>query len=113
MLSGHRSVRRRPGRNNRPARIAVPVVAVMALALAVGIVVASGRGPAKLRSAASSPQTAAVSSSAVNPNCAIIVPANPLTAKGLATPYQLTGPAGTSPAASGCPVINSIHLGGV
>src|SRR5580692_4084216 len=98
MLSGHRSVRRRPGRNNRPARIAVPVVAVMALALAVGIVVASGRGPAKLRSAASSSQTAGVSSSAVNPNCAIIVPANPLTAKGLATPYQLTGPAGTSPA---------------
>jgi hypothetical protein len=83
----------------------------MALALAVGIVVASGRGPAKLRSAASSSQTAGVSSSAVNPNCAIIVPANPLTAKGLATPYQLTGPAGTSPAASGCQMINSINLG--
>src|SRR3984885_7399761 len=111
MLSGHRSVRRRPGGNNRTARIAVPVVAVMALALAVGIVVASGRGPAKLRSAASSSQTAGVSSSAVNPNCAIIVPANPLTAKGLATPYQLTGPAGTSPAASGCQMINSINLG--
>jgi hypothetical protein len=111
MLSGHRSVRRRPGRNNRTARIAVPVVAVMALALAVGIVAASGHGPAKLRSAASSSQTAGVSTSAVNPNCAIIVPANPLTAKGLATPYQLTGPAGTSPAASGCQMINSINLG--
>jgi hypothetical protein len=111
MLSGHRSARRRPGRNKRRARIAVPVVAVMALALTIGIVAASGRGPAKLRSAASSSQDLGVSSTAVNPNCAIIVPAHPLTAKGLATPYQLTGPAGTSPAASGCQMINSINLG--
>jgi hypothetical protein len=35
-------------------------------------------------------------------SCDIIVPANPLTARGLATPYQLTGTDGKSPAASGC-----------
>jgi hypothetical protein len=66
-------------------------------------------GEAPLRG--SSSQTAGVSSSAVNPNCAIIVPAHPLTAKGLATPYQLTGPDGTSPAATGCQMINSLNLG--
>ena len=55
--------------------------------------------------------TQGVSSTAVNADCDIIVPAQPLTAKGLATPYQLTGPDGESPAASGCQTINSINLG--
>ena len=46
-----------------------------------------------------------------NPNCDIIVPANPLSAQGLATPYQLTGP-GESPAAdSGCTMTNAANLG--
>ena len=40
MLSGHGSARRRRGRNNRAARIAVPVAAVMALGLG---------GPASIR----------------------------------------------------------------
>ncbi len=111
MLSGHRSARRRSGRNNRTARIAVPVVGVMALALTVGILAASGHAPARLSSAASSAQDQQVTSTANNPNCAIIVPAHPLTAKGLATPYQLTGPDGTSPAATGCQMINSVLLG--
>ena len=31
--------------------------------------------------------------------------------KGLATPYQLTGPDGETPAASGCQMINSVNLG--
>jgi hypothetical protein len=35
----------------------------------------------------------AQSDSAPNPNCTLIVPANPLTAQGLATPYQLKGTA--------------------
>jgi hypothetical protein len=109
MLSGHRSVSHRRGRNNRTVRIAVPVTVVMALGLILGIIlVPSGGKGAKLRSSASS---AGVSSSAVNANCDIIVPANPLSAKGLATPYQLTGPAGTTPAASGCQMSNSINLG--
>ena len=111
MLSGHGPARRRRGRNNRAARIAVPVAAVMALGLTVGIVVGtSGHGAPKLRSAAASGSTG-VSSTAIEDTCDIIVPAHPLTAKGLATPYQLTGPAGGSPAATGCQMINSINLG--
>jgi hypothetical protein len=114
MLSGHAySRRRRRGRNsNRTARIAIPVAAVIALGLAVGIVVtSSGNGATKIRSAAASSSTAGVSSTAVEDTCDIIVPAHPLTAKGLATPYQLTGPSGGSPAATGCQMINSFNLG--
>jgi hypothetical protein len=111
MLIDHRPVRRRRGRNNRAARIAVPVAAVMALGVTAGIVVgASGHNTPKLRSAAASGSTG-VSSTAVEDTCVIVVPAHPLTAKGLATPYQLTGPAGGSPAATGCQMTNSINLG--
>jgi len=111
VLSGLGSARRRRGRNNRAARIAIPVAAVMALGVTVGIVVgASGHNTPKLHSAASS-GSAGVSSTAVEDTCDIIVPAHPLTAKGLATPYQLTGPAGGSPAATGCQMINSLNLG--
>jgi hypothetical protein len=111
MLSGNGSARRRRGRNNRAARIAVPVAAVMALGLTVGIVVGtSGHGAPKLRSAAAS-GSAGVSASSIQNTCDIIVPAHPLTAKGLATPYQLTGAAGGSPAATGCQMTNTINLG--
>ena len=83
----------------------------MALGVTVGIVVgASGHSPPKLHSAASS-GSAGVSSTAVEDTCDIIVPAHPLTAKGLATPYQLTGAAGGSPAATGCQMVNSLNLG--
>jgi hypothetical protein len=44
-------------------------------------------------------------------SCDIIVPPNPLSARGLATPYQLTGPDGMSPAASGCTMANVGNLG--
>jgi hypothetical protein len=112
MLSSHGSARRRRGRNNRAVRIAVPVTTAAALGLTVGIfAAASGGGPTKLHPAAASSATQGVSSTAVNADCDIIVPAHPLTAKGLATPYQLTGAGGTSPAASGCQTINSINLG--
>src|SRR6516164_7471063 len=111
MLSGNGSARRRRGRNNRAARIAVPVAAVMVLGLTVGIVVGtSGHGAPNLRSAAAS-GSAGVFNSSIQDTCDIIVPAHPLTAKGLATPYQLTGPAGGSPAATGCQMTNSINLG--
>ena len=43
--------------------------------------------------------------------CRIIVPANPLSAQGLATPWQLEGPAGMTPAQSGCTMANSANLG--
>jgi len=81
---------------------------------------ASGSAPAPAGSAASAPCPSASGSasapavqaaSANNTNCDIIVPANPLSAQGLATPYQLTGPAGTSPAASGCTMANAANLG--
>jgi len=48
---------------------------------------------------------------AANVNCDIIVPANPLSAQGLSTPYQLTGPDGMTPAASGCTMANAGNLG--
>ena len=111
MRYGHRSVRRR-GRNNRALRIAVPVGAVMVLGLTVGIIVsASPSSTTTIHPAAASSAAMGVSATGVNPNCDIIVPANPLSAKGLATPYQLTGPDGESPAASGCQTINSLNLG--
>ena len=112
MLSGNRSVRRRRGGRNRQARIVVPVAAATAVGVTAAIVVLSSQGGAtKVRSAAASSTTQGVSSSAVNPNCAIIVPAHPLSATGLATPYQLTGPDDESPAASGCQTINNLNLG--
>jgi hypothetical protein len=62
--------------------------------------------------AAASPTTAAAAPAAVaNVNCRIVVPANPLSAAGLATPYQLEGPPGMTPAASGCTTLNAANLG--
>src|SRR5258707_15651159 len=46
-----------------------------------------------------------------NTDCDIIVPADPPSAQGLATPYHLTGPNGTSPADSGCTMANGANLG--
>ena len=132
MLSGHRSAWRRRGGRSRAARIAVPLAIPMALGLTLGIIIAASGGntthiaqtaagdsasPSASASAAgaanapaaNAPAVAAVSSN--NPNCDIIVPANPLSARGLATPYQLTGPAGTSAANSGCTMTNAANLG--
>jgi hypothetical protein len=55
--------------------------------------------------------TATAAAAAANVSCDIIVPANPLTAQGLSTPYQLTGTAGATPAASGCNMVNNANLG--
>jgi hypothetical protein len=54
---------------------------------------------------------ATAAAAAANVSCDIVVPANPLSAQGLATPYQLTGPAGMSAAASGCTMANFAALG--
>jgi len=110
MLSGHRSAWRRRGRRDRAVRIAVPLTIAMALGVTLGLILAPSGKTTKVNSS-SAASSAGVSSSAVNPNCSIIVPANPLSAKGLATPYQLTGPDGESPAATGCQMINSLNLG--
>jgi hypothetical protein len=88
-------------------------------AAASGSPAAPASGPAAAASASAAPCPSASASAsgsaqaatAANVNCDIIVPANPLSARGLATPYQLTGPAGTSAAASGCTMANSVNLG--
>ena len=104
-------MRRRLRRNSNAAKVAIPVAALVAAGLTIGIgVTASSGGHARLHPTAVS-STEGVSTSAVNDTCAIIVPANPLSAKGLATPYQLTGPDGDGAAPSGCQMINSINLG--
>ena len=55
--------------------------------------------------------TAQAASANSNTACDIIVPANPLSAQGLATPYQLTGPSGMTPAQSACEMSNGPRLG--
>jgi len=62
-------------------------------------------------SGSASASAPAQDAAAANVNCDIIVPANPLSARGLATPWQLTGPDGTSAAASGCTMTNAANLG--
>ena len=132
MRTGHRPAwRRRP--QSRAARIAVPLAIPMALGLTLGAVLAFTGGPSSTTikqsaagatatpSASASPTVSAVASptatattpaaAAANVSCDIIVPANPLTAQGLATPYQLTGPNGMTPAASGCTMANAANLG--
>jgi hypothetical protein len=117
MLTDRPAVRRlrrhMRSRNNRAMFIAVPAGIALAVVLTAGIVVAVSRqNPvATAKRAADSSNNAVVSTSAVNTNCDLIVPAHPLTARGLATPYQLTGPAGTTPAASGCQTVNNLLLG--
>jgi hypothetical protein len=122
---------RAAARRSRMTRIAVPLAIPMALGLTIGIVLAVNSGGKSVNinqtalgasaspsaSAVASPAPSAASSAgaatttAANVNCDIIVPANPLTAKGLATPYQLTGPDGMSPAQSGCTMTNAANLG--
>jgi hypothetical protein len=120
---------RRRGGQSRAARIAVPLAIPVALGLTLGIVITVSGGnhstvsPAAAEASASpsaspsaTPTPSATSSDAppaatANVNCDIIVPAHPLTAKGLATAYQLTGPDGMTPAASGCTMTNAANLG--
>jgi hypothetical protein len=120
--------------------IAVPLVITMAVGLVLGLhfvsqgnarlnLSAQGAGAATATpaatataSATASPTatasatvtasaTAAPAAAAANVSCVLVVPANPLTAQGLATPYQLTGPNGMSPQASGCTMANFANLG--
>jgi hypothetical protein len=139
MITGYRSAwRRRVGRN-RATRIATIVAVPSVLGLILGLVVAvsgghttnvnqTALGAAASASASPSPSassaaasasaspspsasSAATTTSTTNVNCDIIVPANPLSAQGLATPYQLTGPNGMTPAQSGCEMTNAANLG--
>jgi len=112
MLSGLRLAWRRRGRKSRGLRIAAPLAIAMVLGVTLGFIITSSGGKAtKTSPSAASGVAPGVSTTAVNTDCAIIIPAHPLTAKGLSTPFQLTGPAGTSAAASGCQMINATNLG--
>src|SRR6201996_2921333 len=112
--------RGRRGGRRRFSRLVVPLAIPMALGLLLGIVlVVSGKGghtdvnQTALGASASpsAPGPTPTTTATANVNCDIVVPANPLTARGLATPYQLTGPDGMSPAQSGCTMTNAANLG--
>src|ERR1700678_3467211 len=108
------------------ARIVVQLAVAVALGLVIGGVLAFQAGssnsgieqvalgtpisPSLLASAAPS-NTPSATPPTTNANCDVIVPANPLTAQGLATPYQLTGTDGQTPAESGCEMSNAANLG--
>ena len=124
MRTGHRSAQRGRGQRSRAVRIAVPLAIPVALALTLGIVIAvsssdhsttikqdAAAAAATPSASASATAAAAAAAAAANVSCDIIVPANPLSAKGLSTPYQLTGPNGMSPQASGCTMANFANLG--
>jgi hypothetical protein len=133
--------RRPAGRHwprSRAGRLAVPLAIPMALGLTLGIILgvsggtqhtsiqdaAAGStatpsasvsgpasGPASPSASPSASASAPATTQANNVSCDIIVPANPLTAVGLATPYQLTGTGGASPQDSGCTMANFASLG--
>src|ERR1700749_678291 len=138
MRTGHRPAwRRRP--QSRAARIAVPLAIPMALGLTLGAVLAftggpsnttirqaaagaGGRAPpagrgggaaaaAPTRGGAAPSAAASAPAAAAIVSCRIVVPANPLSARGLSTPYQLEGPAGMTAQASGCTMANFANLG--
>jgi hypothetical protein len=104
------------------ARIAVRLIVPVALGLLIGGVLAfqsgtsnSGVNPVPLGLLVSPTPSPNVSTtpatSLTSVNCDIIVPANPLSARGLATPYQLTGTDGMTPAESGCRMSNAVKVG--
>jgi len=120
MFSGHTPAGRRRGRQRRFARIAGAIAIPVALGLLIGgFIVVRGQHSTNIdetalgASASPSPadSTTPATTTAANVSCDIIVPANPLSAKGLATPYQLTGTDGQSPDASGCTMANAAALG--
>jgi hypothetical protein len=129
MRNRYQSAWRRRTRGSRAARLTVTLAIPVALGVAVGAVIAFyggshtaqieqtalGAGPLASGSASASPTATSTSPvvtvAAANVSCDIIVPANPLTARGLSTPYQLTGTDGMSPAQSGCTMTNAVNLG--
>jgi hypothetical protein len=94
---GRRAGHRRGG--SRFRGMPVPVLAVVAVIASIAVVAAAVGMTHVLTG-----QNAANASPAVDMNCTLIVPANPLSAQGLATPYQLTA---TDPAAGPCNEANS------
>jgi hypothetical protein len=103
MFTWSGTARRRRARG-RSARLIVPAVVTLALGLAVGVMVAAMGTPSTWISD-SAHRTHAVATplpTAANMDCGLIVPQNPLSAAGLATPWQLTGPDGTNSGGFNC-----------
>jgi hypothetical protein len=110
------------GRRSAWRRIAAQLSVPVTLGLVIGGVLAfqagssnSGTDPVPLGIPSPSPtasaQTTPGATQAGNADCDLIVPAHPLSARGLATPYQLTGTDGMTPAESGCRMSNAAKLG--
>jgi len=119
---GRRFSWRRRVQGSGVPRIAPQLAVPVALGLVIGGVIAfqagssnSGIDPVPLgipvRTSPSAGAVAPAAPATGNGNCDIIVPANPLSARGLATPYQLTGTGGRTPAESGCQMSNAAKLG--
>jgi hypothetical protein len=121
-----RSAWRRRTQRSGVASIAAHLAVPVALGLVIGGVLAFQAGssnsginqvplgfPVSPTPSASAPglTTTPVTTLTANLNCDIIVPANPLSARGLATPYQLTGTGGMTPAKSGCQMSNAVKVG--
>jgi len=116
VYSGSRPAQRYRVQRSALAPVAAQLVAPVVLGLLVGGVLAYQAGstnnavqpvplgavatptPSFGRPSPSAPTPAVTTTT--NGNCGIVVPANPLGARGLATIYQLTG--GMTPAQSGC-----------
>ena len=127
MRDGRWSAWRRRGQESGVSRVAGQLAVPAVLGLVIGVVLAFQSGtsnagltqiplgtyvtPAATNTAAALAPSAPQASMKSNTTCDIIVPANPLSAQGLATPYQLTGPGGTTPAQSGCEMSNGAKLG--
>jgi hypothetical protein len=118
---GRRSAWRRRVPGSGETRIAAQLVVPVLLGLVIGLVIAfqagsSNSGIVQLPLGAlvshsprpSAPASAPAATLATSLNCDIIVPANPLSARGLATPYQLTGTGGRTPAESGCQMSTTV-----
>jgi hypothetical protein len=125
--SGRRPAGRRGGHRSGGARIALQLAVPVALGLVIGLILAFQAGsrnsgivqaplgapvsPSPSASALAVLATPQASTPTAAADCDIIVPANPLSASGLATPYQLTGVDGKTPAESGCRMSNAVRLG--
>src|ERR1700761_3840464 len=125
--NGRWSAWRRRTQESGMSRVAGQLAAPAALGLAIGVVLAFQSGtsnsgltqiplgtyvaPTASNTAAALGSGAPAAGTKAKTTCEIIVPADPLSASGLATPYQLTGPGGTTPAQSGCEMSNGAKLG--
>jgi choice-of-anchor A domain-containing protein len=105
ILSGGRRPRSRQFSPDRKPAVRATLLALVASVCSQGAFAQMERANAQFHAAQTSAVVAAAAAPAVpNPNCTIIVPPNPLTAEGLATPYQLRA---TDPAQGPCNEANT------